>query len=282
MGFDYFKLDFLSTGAMEGPHHDSEIRSGIQAYNRAMQFIVQAIGPDKFISLSIAPMFPSQYGHSRRVSCDIYSQLTDLHWPPFRDFGSTEYMLSCDTFLWWMAGTIYPFNDPDAIELTRFQRRDELPEAWVKTRIVSAIVCGGNFIDADPFDDPLAPQRADKLLTNPRINAVARQGIVFRPVIGALGSQWSAKHTGADSAEIFYRDDSAGHAKAVLLAIFNFDSDHPAEKKISFEQIGLGLSQHFQITDLWTGNVIESNDGKHTWKLPPGEAALVRIAADGR
>jgi hypothetical protein len=119
MGFDYFKLDFLSAGAMEGKHHDPEIRSGIQAYNRAMQFIVHAFGPDKFISLSIAPMFPSQYGHSRRVSCDIYSQLTDLHWPPFRDFGSTEYMLSCDTFLWWMAGRVYAFNDPDEIVLTR-------------------------------------------------------------------------------------------------------------------------------------------------------------------
>ena len=282
MGFDYFKLDFLSVGALEGRHHDPEIRSGIQAYNRAMQFIVQAIGADKFISLSIAPMFPSQYGHSRRVSCDIYSQLTDLHWPPFRDFGSTEYMLSCDTFLWWMAGSIYPFNDPDAIELTRFQRGDELPEAWVKTRIASAIVCGGNFIDADRFDDPVAARRAEELLINPRINAVARQGIAFRPLIGALASQWSAKHTGADAADIFYRDDSAEHEKSVLLAIFNFDSDHPTDKKISFREIGLGSFHHFQITDLWTGNAIECNEGERTWKLPPGEAAVVRIAADGR
>lgn len=280
MGFDYFKLDFLSAGALEGKHHDSEIRSGIQAYNFAMQHIVQAIGPDKFISLSIAPMFPSQYGHSRRVSCDIYSQITDLHWPPFRDFGSTEYMLSCDTFLWWMAGTVYPFNDPDEIVLTRFQRGDELPEAWVKTRIVSAIVCGGNFIDADPFDDPVAAQRAETLLTNSRVNTVARQGVAFRPMIGALGSQWSSKHTGADAADIFYRDDSTEHEKPVLLAIFNFDSDHPAEMKVSFDQIGLGSSGHFQITDLWTGNVIECNEPGHTWKLPPGEAALVRISTD--
>jgi alpha-galactosidase len=282
MGFDYFKLDFLSAGAMEGRHHDPEIRSGIQAYNRAMRFIVQAIGPDKFISLSIAPMFPSQYGHSRRVSCDIYSQLTDLHWPPFRNFGSTEYMLSCDTFLWWMAGSVYAFNDPDEIQLSRFERGDELPKAWVKTRIASAIVCGGNFIDADPFDDPVAAQRAEEFLTNPRINAVARQGIAFHPVLGALGSQWSDKHTGADAADVFYRDDSAEHEKTVLLAIFNFDSDHPAEKRISFGQIGLGPSRHFQLTDLWTGNAIECEEGEHTWNLPPGEAALVRIAPGGR
>jgi hypothetical protein len=282
MGFDYFKLDFLSAGAMEGRHHDPEVHSGIQAYNRAMRFIVQAIGPDKFISLSIAPMFPSQYGHSRRVSCDIYSQLTDLHWPPFRNFGSTEYMLSCDTFLWWMAGRVYPFNDPDEIELSRFERGDELPEAWAETRIVSAIVCGGNFIDSDPFDDPVAAQRTVKLLTNPLINAVARQGIAFRPMIGALGSQWSPNHTGADAADVFYRDDSSEHGKAVLVAIFNFDSDRTLEKRVSFDQIGLSSSQHLRITDLWTGNAIECKEGEHTWKLPPGEAALLRIAADGR
>jgi alpha-galactosidase len=281
MGFDYFKLDFLSAGTMEGKHHDPEIRSGVQAYNRAMKFIVQAIGPDKFISLSIAPMFPSQYGHSRRVSCDIYSQLTDLHWPPFRDFGSTEYLLSCQTFLWWMGGRVCAFNDPDEIVLSRFQRRDVLPEAWLKTRITSAIVCGGNMIDADSFDDPLAARRAEELLTNPRVNGVARQGLPFRPVIGALGSQWSAKHAGTDAADVFYRDDSSEHEKAALVAIFNFDSDRPAEKRISFSEIGLGSSRHFQITDLWTGTAIGCEQADHTWQLPPGEAALVRIAVGG-
>jgi hypothetical protein len=267
---------------MEGKYHDPEIRSGIQAYNRAMQSVVKAIGPDKFISLSIAPTFPSQYGHSRRVSCDIYSQLTDLHWPPFRHFGSTEYMLSCNTFLWWMAGSVYAFNDPDEMALSRFQRGDQLPEAWAKTRIVSAIVCGGNFIDSDAYDDPIAAQRSEELLTNPRINAVARQGIAFRPVVGAIGSKWSQKHDGADAADVFYRDDSAENEKAVLLAIFNFDADHPAEKKVRFNQIGLDSSGHFLITEVGTGNAIECKEREHTWKLPPGEASFVRITADKR
>jgi len=129
----------------------------------------------------------------------------------------------------------------------------------------------------------VAARRADTLLTNPRINAVARQGIAFRPLIRALGSQWSPKQrSGADAADVFYREDSAEHEKAVLLAIFNFDSDRPAEKKISFDQIGLGSSVHFQITDLWQGNVVECKEPEHTWKLPPGEAALVRIATERR
>jgi alpha-galactosidase len=280
MGYDYFKLDFLSAGAMEGKHHDPEIHSGTQAYNHAMQFIVKAIGPDKFISLSIAPMFPSQYGHSRRVSCDIYSQLTDLHWPPFRHFGSTEYMLSCDTFLWWMAGSVYAFNDPDEMALSKFQRGDQLSETWAKTRIVSSIVCGGNFIDSDAYNDPVAAQRTEQLLTNSRINTIARKGIAFRPVIRALGSRWSQKHDGVDASDIFYRDDSTENEKAVLLAIFNFDSDHPAKKQVPFAQIGLDSSQHFLITDLWTGSAIECNEGVHTWNLAPGEALLVRITAD--
>jgi hypothetical protein len=186
-------------------------------------------------------------------------------------------MLSCDTFLWWMAGRVYPFNDPDEIELTRFQDSDQVPEAWAKTRVVSAIACGGNILDTDPFDDPVAVRRTIELLTNPRINAIARQGIAFRPVISQIGSQWSSKHAGADAADTFYRDDSVEHGKAVLLAVFNFDSDQAVEKRISFDQIGLGSSKHVQITDLWTGNVIESKENAHTWNLPAGEAALVRI-----
>ena len=87
-------------------------------------------------------------------------------------------MLSCDTFLWWMAGTVYPFNDPDAVELTGFQRGEKLPEEWVKSRIISAVVTGGNFLDADPFDDPVKLHRRDHLdRRRQRLKAVNGGGI---------------------------------------------------------------------------------------------------------
>ena len=278
LGFDYFKLDFLSAGALEGKYHDPTVHSGTQAYNRAMQHLMQSIGKDKFVSLSIAPMFPSQYGHSRRVSCDSYSQLNDLQSPTFRDFGSTEYMLSCDTFLWWMGGTVYPYNDPDAIELSKFQGGAALPEAWVKSRIISVIVCGGNYLDADDFFDPVAAQRADIMLTNPRINAVARQGIVFRPLFHQLGQQWSSKHDGTDAADLFYRDDSSSSEKASLVAVFNYDAKEPAKKSVALDEVGLPSAANYKITDLWTGQTTTASSKNWQCQLAAGEATLVRVS----
>src|SRR3984957_8787533 len=37
-GFDYIKLDFLSHGALEGVHYDTNVTTGIQAYNEGMQY----------------------------------------------------------------------------------------------------------------------------------------------------------------------------------------------------------------------------------------------------
>lgn len=81
--------------------------TGLQAYNLGMALIKNrldpmVIGRPFFINLSIAPMFPHQYAHSRRIYCDAFGTLKD-----------TEYMLSSLTYGWWMNGTIYPFNDPE-------------------------------------------------------------------------------------------------------------------------------------------------------------------------
>ena len=53
-GFDYVKLDFLSHGAMEGVHFDTNVTTGIQAYNQGMQYVHDQINGRMFISESIA------------------------------------------------------------------------------------------------------------------------------------------------------------------------------------------------------------------------------------
>ena len=42
------------------------------------------------ISLSIAPIFPGQYAHGRRISCDVFGT---INW--------TEYMLNSLSYGWW-------------------------------------------------------------------------------------------------------------------------------------------------------------------------------------
>jgi alpha-galactosidase len=94
LGFMYLKLDFLSHGALEGAHFDPEIQTGIQAYNLGMKQIVDENANRMFLSLSIAPLFPSGYGHSRRLSCDSKGHIGGGD-------QSTEYMLNSLTYGWW-------------------------------------------------------------------------------------------------------------------------------------------------------------------------------------
>ena len=76
-GFDYLKLDFLTHGALEGVHYDTNVTTGIQAYNQGMQYLVQQNNGRMFLSESIAPIFPYQYAHSRRIYCDAATSISD-------------------------------------------------------------------------------------------------------------------------------------------------------------------------------------------------------------
>ena len=97
-GFQYLKLNFLSHGALEGVHFNPAIQTGIQAYDAGMKQIVDDDANHMFLSLSIAPLFPSGYGHSRQLSCDTKGFIS-------RGDQKTEYMLNSFTYGWWTAGT---------------------------------------------------------------------------------------------------------------------------------------------------------------------------------
>src|SRR6202012_5914100 len=101
-GFDYIKLDFLSHGALEGVHYETNITTGIEAYNEGMSNIVRQINGRMFISESVAPLFPYHYGRGRRMACDSETSL----------IGNTEDPLNSVTYGWWL-NSLYQFNDPD-------------------------------------------------------------------------------------------------------------------------------------------------------------------------
>src|SRR5208283_1916250 len=101
-GFDFVKIDFLSHGALEGVHYNPSVTTGIEAYNQGMQFILGQVAGTMFISESIAPLFPYQYGHGRRIACDAYTSF----------ISNTAYTMNSVTYGWWL-DQLYPFNDPD-------------------------------------------------------------------------------------------------------------------------------------------------------------------------
>jgi alpha-galactosidase len=249
-GFDFVKLDFINAGALEGAHHDPRIPTGIAAYNLGMKRIVAAVAPRKigrpfFISLSIAPLFPSGYAHSRRMSCDAFGSLED-----------TEYMLNSLTYGWWTHGTLYRFNDPDHIVLAA-------SEAEARTRFHSAAIAGTVLLDSDDLTNPAVQERALKVLTNPAINALARSGRTFRPVEG---------DTGGRAGDVFVRED----AGAFLIAVFNFDGRRPVEKELDLGRLGLDPTASYRVRDLWTQQV-SSARGTLRIGLAPAESTIVRL-----
>ncbi|MCK9222942.1 MAG: carbohydrate-binding protein [Limnochordia bacterium] len=224
LGFQYIKLDFLSHGALEGVHFDPLVQTGIQAYNQGMSYVVQQLAGTMFISASISPLFPSQYAHSRRISCDVDGTLA-----------LTEYQLNNLTYGWWQHGTIYPYTDPDYMTL---EKGGSLIVA--QTRVNSALISGTVFLNSDDVRSQVAQEYMRLLLTNRRINELAARGRVFRPVEG---------NTGSEAADTFvcHSDDVA------YLAAFNLRGTTPCQKSIDLARIGLSDEDTYHVTDLWTG-----------------------------
>ena len=58
LGIDYFKIDFIYAGAMDGRRADPSI-GGVDAYRAALGIIREAIGPDAYLLGCGAPILPS-------------------------------------------------------------------------------------------------------------------------------------------------------------------------------------------------------------------------------
>ncbi|MBR5110847.1 MAG: hypothetical protein IK099_11710 [Clostridia bacterium] len=182
-GYDYLKIDFLSHGGMEGVHYDPATRTGRQALDYGYRVLERLyderiIGKPFFISLSIAPLFPYGFGNARRFSCDAFGLSEDI-----------EYVLNAQTYSWWTGGRLYQFNDPDHIVLQRsFCMLRDSTEGEARARYTSAVIAGSVMLLSEDYGRPEAKERTIKIAGNTAVNALARRGVVFRPVDAAGGS----------------------------------------------------------------------------------------------
>jgi hypothetical protein len=248
-GFAYIKIDFLSHGSFEGKHFDPKVQTGIQAYNQGMAHINKVLGGKMFISASIAPLFPSQYAHARRISCDVDGTL-----------GKTEYQLNNLTYGFWQNGTIYPYTDPDYMTLVKGGSFDA-----AQTRVNSAVISGTVFMNSDDVDNPAAQELMKKLLTNKQVNEVALKGKAFRPVEG---------NTGTGAADMFVMKDGADY----YVAVFNYTNE-PVTKTLDFKRAGIPAASKAKATDLWTNKDSEITAGQLKVELNGAQSMLYKIKA---
>ncbi|GGA30193.1 carbohydrate-binding protein [Paenibacillus physcomitrellae] len=245
-GFEYIKVDFLTHGSLEGKHYDPAVQTGIQAYNEGMAYLDQTAGGTMFISASIAPIFPSQYAHSRRISCDVDGSIS-----------STEYQLNNLTYGWWQNGTIYSYTDPDYMALSKGGSLE-----GARSRVNAAAISGTVYLDSDDVHDATAREYMEALLTNPAVNEVALKGKAFRPVEG---------NTGTNAADTFVLEDGG----VFYLATFNY-SGTDVNRTIDLERSGLQGSASYKLTDLWTGESSTVN-GTFDVNLPGASSKLFKI-----
>ncbi len=282
-GFDLVKLDFLTDGAMEGRHFDPNIHTGIQAYNQAMAYVDSLLPPSVFVSESIAPIFPSQYAHARRISTDVVGQLADDACPAWPHYGSIEYMLDALTFAWWMQGTLYAYNDPDGIALAAFKPSSTatFPEAWAQTHVTASAIAGTMFFDNSDYASATGAQRATTYLGNAAVDAIAAAGRAFRPVDGNVAyvsaptcDGHGDTNAGSRASELFVRDEGGG---AVTLAAFDYDGSARKTLAVELARLGLSATATYHVRELWSG-ATTTVTGTLTLTLAPGTAQLLAIA----
>ena len=247
-GFEYIKLDFLSHGALESPKHfDSSVQTGMQAYNQGMRYVVDRIGGSMFISLSIAPIFPYQYGHARRIACDTYGAASG----PM----SSRYGLNSATYGWWMNGRLYNFNDPDHMVFQGFKHNENV------VRLIYGAIAGTVFLSGDDLTTQDGQDLAVSLLTNARINEVARMGKAFRPVEGNTG-------TGPSSAFVLHSGNRH------FLAVFNFSE--AGTYAFDLKRAGFSSTKTYSFTDLFDGSVSTAK-GKLQTRLDKDYAKIFEV-----
>lgn len=259
LGFEYLKLDFLSHGALEGAHFDPAIQTGIQAYNAGMKQIVDENANRMFLSLSIAPLFPSGYGHARRLSCDTKGHINGGD-------QSTEYMLNSLTYGWWTSGSLY-IADPDHIVLGDKADQGARSVTEGKSRLLSAIISGGMILDSSRLaDDPQGQEIARSVYDRRAWFAVAAENKTFRPVEGDTGDR---------AADAFMRPSAHG----VYVALFNYDDKSARTFTLPLSRIdrSLGNAERVNVIDVASGRLLKSTSTTLSLELLPSESALLEL-----
>ena len=263
-GFEYVKLDFMAHGALEGKHYDPAITTGIAAYRHGLSYLASKLSPEAvgrlfFINLSIAPLFPYAFAHSRRISCDVFGQI-----------GDTEYLLNSLTYGWWMNDCLYRYNDPDHTVLYKSFNQDETGWHEGRSRLTASVIAGTLLLLGDDFRKEGAAERAKAWLGNRAVMDVARLGQTFRPLEWGFGDR---------SADVFVLEVPTSNPEGGdtwYVAVFNFDGTRGARKTVSLSRAGLNPKVLYRVDDLWEGTEQETA-GELVVDLKPAEAKLFKL-----
>ncbi len=245
-GFDFLKLDFLTHGALEGVHYDTNVMTGIQGYNQGMQYLLSQNNGRMFLSAAISPIFPYQYAHSRRIYCDASTSI-----------GDTAATMQAVSYGWWINGRLYQFNDPDMMKFSGGTPNEN------QSRLINCAIAGTVLLNSDDLASASGQQLARSCLTNANINEVGRAGVSFKPVEG---------NTGTNSADVFVREDGS----TWYVAAFNYTSTSVVK---TLNLLRMGFSGTYTALDLWSGSFSTVTGASWNVNLGARQAKLFRLTS---
>lgn len=264
-GFRYVKVDFTSNGMVQADsYYNPKVRTAVEAYNEGFtHFITEADkGEPLFVALSIAPIFPYQYGNSRRIACDTWGKI-----------GHTEYSMNAVGAGWWTNG-FYQYNDPDHLVLVG---NDEVKETEGENRArVTNGATSGMMLVSDNYSPTQKPERgnavlsferAKKTLMNNDVNDMARFGRSARPVFGY--KEYNGQADGAENAVMLTTE------KYIYVSVINY-KEEAIEGEIPFERLGITKGDFSSVKELWTGEELDSFD-QLEYSVPGKDARIYRF-----
>ena len=148
-GLRYFKLDFLSYGALPAGRRYDETITSVEAYRFGMKAILEEVGDDSFVLACNAPFWPTLgLCHANRTTNDIFRGWKQVGGNALEQFYRN-----------WQHQRLW-INDPDVIVLekqTIVRTKDGLPsprpctltDAEFEFHKAFAIACGGMILSGD-------------------------------------------------------------------------------------------------------------------------------------
>lgn len=268
-GYKYVKVDFTNCGIVQADsYYNKNVKTAVEAYNEGMSyFIKQADKYGIFVALSIAPLFPYQYGNSRRIACDTWGRIDQ-----------TEYSMNAISGGWWTDG-LYQYNDPDHLVLVG--KGDQLwaSEGENRARYTNGAITGMMLV-ADNYSlsdmsgrgsAELSRMRAEKIMMNKDINEMADLGRSFKPVYGY--KEYNGNANGAESFFMHHTD------KYLYVAVINY-AGTAMNGSIPLELLGIKASDINEIKELWTGDLSEITEDALTYSVPGKDARVYRFTKD--
>lgn len=256
-GFKYLKLDFMTNGIVEADkYYRDDITTGVQAFNFGMKHLRERCGDDMFLVESIAPLFPANYAHARRISCDAWGEM----W-------HTNYMMNSFSFGWWL-NRVYCFNDPD--HLVMGDRSDAENMSRMTTGAVTGYcMLGDNLSTKGTFIGSEQSQaKSKKYATYEKVNDVIRLGKSFRPAYGH-------KVFGSNKAvDLFYLETEDSY----YIAYFNYGEGEKSGNldltKLNIDPNNVDSSRSFEC---WSSEPITISGGMLEYSLPNNQAKLYHL-----